>query len=285
MEITTVGDFTLGWGEGLRWDERRQRLWFVDCAAQTIHWLDGGDPGGDDVDLHTMQLPSMASCAILADDERLVAVLDDGLAVVDPDAGSVEPLAPYPEALGGRANDACADFAGNVITGKMNLEPAEGSTWRFSVRDGWTLLDPDITNTNGPALIHVDGVETLVIGDTSAVYWAAPYDSATGKTGERRVFGDTEPLEGRPDGSTVDAENGLWCALVGGGQVVRFTSEGLDRQVPVPAVHVTDVAFGGPDLDRLYVASVAGEGELAGRLLRIDGLGVRGRAEPRVALG
>ena len=45
MEITTVGDFTLGWGEGLRWDERRQRLWFVDCAAQTIHWLDGGDPG------------------------------------------------------------------------------------------------------------------------------------------------------------------------------------------------------------------------------------------------
>ena len=39
-----VGDFTLTWGESLRWDERTNRLWFADCAAQTLHWLDGGEP-------------------------------------------------------------------------------------------------------------------------------------------------------------------------------------------------------------------------------------------------
>ena len=38
--LRRIGDFTLTWGESLRWDDRRRRLYFVDCAAQTLHWLD-----------------------------------------------------------------------------------------------------------------------------------------------------------------------------------------------------------------------------------------------------
>ena len=34
MQISRVGDFTLGWGESLLWDDRRDRLYFVDCATQ-----------------------------------------------------------------------------------------------------------------------------------------------------------------------------------------------------------------------------------------------------------
>src|SRR6476620_6957006 len=54
MSITRIGTFTLGWGESLIWDEQRQRLYFVDCAAQTVHWLDDGDD-----ELHTLHPPSM----------------------------------------------------------------------------------------------------------------------------------------------------------------------------------------------------------------------------------
>ena len=39
-----VGDIALEWGESLVWDDRKQRLYFVDCSAQTLHWLEGGDP-------------------------------------------------------------------------------------------------------------------------------------------------------------------------------------------------------------------------------------------------
>ena len=146
------------------------------------------------------------------------------------------------------------------------------------------MLDPDIANTNGPAVVVLDGVETLIIGDTSAEYFASPYDSVTGVKGERRVFGATADLDGQPDGSTVDASGGLWCALVGGGQLARYTSAGLDRTVSVPTANPTDVTFGGPDLDRLYVVSIGGDGELDGRLLRIDGVGEVGRLEPRFSL-
>jgi sugar lactone lactonase YvrE len=78
----------------------------------------------------------------------------------------------------------------------------------------------------------------------------------------------------------------LWCALIGGGRLARFTSSGLDRTVDVPVAHPADVTFGGPDLDRLYVVSVrpaADPGALDGALLVVDGLGVRGRPEPRFA--
>src|SRR5215216_4342649 len=41
--MTRVGDVRLGWGESLVCDERRQRLYFVDCRASTLHWLDDDD--------------------------------------------------------------------------------------------------------------------------------------------------------------------------------------------------------------------------------------------------
>lgn len=282
IDIHRVGDFTLGWGESVVWDEQRDRLYFVDCAAQTLHWLDG-----DDGELRTFRPPTMPTGIVPTDDGRLVGVLDDGLHVIDPDAGTSVLLTPYPEELGGRANDACADLDGNLITGKLNLGPAEGSAWRYSATGGWRMLDPDISNTNGPAVGVFDGRMTLIIGDTSADYFSYPYDPATGSVGARTVFGDVSGLDGFPDGSTLDADDGLWCALVGGGQLVRFTAGGLDRAVAVPVANPTDATFGGPDLDRMYVVSIAGapEGDgLDGALLVIDGLGVRGRPEPRFAL-
>jgi sugar lactone lactonase YvrE len=291
MEIERVGDFTLQWGESLVWDDRTARLYFVDCGTNALHWLEGG--AGE---LHTLVMPSMPTGVVPTRDGRLVVVLHDGLFLVDPDGGEGEPelLAPCPDALGGRANDACADLQGNLITGTLNLGPDEGSTWWFSSTDGWKLLDDDISNTNGPQAIVLDGTSTLIVGDSSTEYFSYPYDGDAGTVGERSVFGDTSELEGIPDGSTFDDRGGLWCALFGGAQLVRFTTDGLDQALPVPVANPTDVTFGGRDLDRLYVVSTGpppgagGEGAggdgLDGGLLVIDGLGATGRLEPRVAV-
>lgn len=282
MEITSVGAFRLGWGESLVYDDRRDRLYFVDCAAQTLHWLQGGS-----ADLCTMALPSMAAGLVPAQDGLLVGALDDGLHVIDPDRATTHLLSPYPEALGSRANDACADLSGNVVTGTLNLGPGPGSLWSFSGRDGWHMLDDDISNTNGPNVAVVDSVMTLYVGDTAADYYRYDYDADAGTVGARRIFGDVRALEGAPDGAAVDHDGGLWCALVGGGQLARFTGAGLEQTVALPVANPTDVAFGGPGLDRLYVVSIglgAAEGTDDGGLLVIDGLGVRGRPEPRATL-
>ena len=264
MDITPVVDATLGWGESVTWDDRRQRLYYVDCAAQTLHW-----------DGQTWKLPSMPTGVVLTEDtsDRLVVVLDDGLHVVDPDARTTERIAPNPPGVD-RCNDACADLAGNVITGKLNLGPADGSAWRWSAATGeWTLLDDDIANTNGPNA--ADG--RLVIGDTSAQYWAYDDDGTTATN--RRLAGDVEGTGGRPDGATLDADGRLWAALVGGGIVVRFAADGsIEERIEIGYDLPTDVCFGGPALDRLFVTIIEGP------VLAVDGLGARGRPEPRARL-
>jgi L-arabinonolactonase len=284
MEITRVGMFTLGWGESLVWDEQRRRLYFVDCAAQTLHWLDDADD-----ELHTLRPPSMPAGIVPTEDGMLVGALHDGLHVIDPDRGTTRLLAGYPDAIGGRCNDACADLAGNLITGKLNMGPDTGSAWWYSSADAWRVIDEDISNTNGPAVGVLDGVMTLIIGDTSADYFSYSYDPDTGAVGPRSTFGDTSALDGLPDGSTLDADGGLWCALVGGSQLARFTTRGLDRTVALPVSNPTDVTFGGEGLDRLFVVSIAaGAGDkqdgLDGALLVIDGLDACGRVEPRFTL-
>ncbi|HEY6426834.1 MAG TPA: SMP-30/gluconolactonase/LRE family protein [Acidimicrobiales bacterium] len=70
------------------------------------------------------------------------------------------------------------------------------------------------------------------------------------------MFGDTSGIDGVPDGATLDSEGGLWYALIGGGRLARFTTRGLDRTLEVPVSNPADVTFGGPGLDRLYVATV-----------------------------
>ena len=149
----------------------------------------------------------------------------------------------------------------------------------------WRIIDPDIANTNGPAVGVIDGSMTLIIGDPSAVYFSYPYDPTTGTVGVRSVFGDTSGLEECPTARPSTSTAALWCALVGGAQLARFTSSGLDRTLLLPVTNPTDVTFGGPSLDRLYVVSIGSDANnLDGALLVIDGLDTHGRAEPRCTL-
>ncbi|HUR77610.1 MAG TPA: SMP-30/gluconolactonase/LRE family protein [Acidimicrobiales bacterium] len=279
MSIDRVGDFTLQWGESLVWDEQRSRLYFVDTLGMALHWLDDGS-----TELQTFVTPQMPSGMVATPGGQLVVTMDDGLYVVDADAGSCSLLAAYPSQLDGRCNDMCADLDGNLITGKLNLGPAEGSSWWYQPSsDTWKLIDDDISNTNGPTVAELDGAMTLVIGDSSKHYFAYDYEPSTGTVGPRRMFGDVTELgpspgtPGVPDGATLDDQSGLWCALPRSGKLVRFTTKGLDGEIEVPFEFPTDVTFGGPDLDKLYVVAV-NEG-----LYVVDGVG-RGRVEPRAAL-
>ena len=55
---------------------------------------------------------------------------------------------------------------------------------------------------------------------------------------------------------TVDSDGCLWIAFWGGWCVRRFSPDGeLIETIEVPVEQPSSCAFGGPDLDRLYVTS------------------------------
>jgi L-arabinonolactonase len=115
--------------------------------------------------------------------------------------------------------------------------------------------------------------------------------SGTGDIANRRLFASTAEVEGSPDGAAVDAEGFLWNARVAAGQIARYDPDGrVERTIRMPVLNTASVMFGGPDLDILFVTSMARllpdrsapEPE-AGSLFAIRGLGIKGLPEPRFA--
>jgi sugar lactone lactonase YvrE len=83
------------------------------------------------------------------------------------------------------------------------------------------------------------------------------FDPATGSVahaGTLASFGGPP----KPDGLTVDAEGGIWCAVFGGGCVNRYLPDGtLDRSLKLPVTNPTSCMFGGPDLKTLFVTTAS----------------------------
>ena len=134
---------------------------------------------------------------------------------------------------------------------------------------------------------------SMYVADTLAgTVWKYEFDIASGTLANRRVFLSTGAGRGAVDGATVDADGCYWAALFRGAAVAQFDPDGrLIRQVDLPVSDPTMCAFGGPDLDILYVTSASrflDEAQrrtqpLAGHVFAIEGLGVRGLAEPEFA--
>lgn len=72
----------------------------------------------------------------------------------------------------------------------------------------------------------------------------------------RRPFAAIDPADGLPDGLCVDADGGVWVALFGGGAVRCYSPTGeLEAVIEFPVTNTPCPAFGGPELETLYVTT------------------------------
>jgi sugar lactone lactonase YvrE len=90
------------------------------------------------------------------------------------------------------------------------------------------------------------------------------FDPSTGIASNRQAFhqfGSNKAAPdygGRPDGAAVDSEGNYWCAMFEGGRVLCFAPDGKQlREVKLPLLCPTMVAFGGEDLKTLYITSAS----------------------------
>lgn len=84
----------------------------------------------------------------------------------------------------------------------------------------------------------------------------------------------------------MDADGCYWICANDAGRLLRFTPQGkLDRQIAVPAVKPAMCAFGGNNLDTLFVTSIRaaiGATQHDGHLFAVRP-GVSGLPEPEYA--
>jgi sugar lactone lactonase YvrE len=257
-------------GEGPQWDEQSKRLYWVDMHRPSLRAF---EPAG--CRTLSWEMPAWIGCFGLLHDGDLVLALRSGLALFDPEDGSLRSLAgaPYDQRRF-CFNDGGCDRAGHFLVGPMYhpLAPVDGSRdapqeapiWRCRDSDGDVIgLDPlalpAVRISNGLAF-SPDG-RTLYHADTpKKTIWACDYDPATGAVENHRVFAlvDEGGDAGGPDGATVDRDGYYVCAVFGAGCLLRFDPDGkLERRLPLPVRYPTMPAFGGDDLATLYVTSAS----------------------------
>ncbi|TKT69637.1 SMP-30/gluconolactonase/LRE family protein [Aquamicrobium sp. LC103] len=282
VSVTRIGTSVDRLGESPHWDEETGSLYWIDAVegiVRSFH-LETGRTA-------EWRLPPPVGSMALGTTNTAIAALKEEFALVDLAEGGVRTLrgidVDHPDV---RINDGKADRAGNFVAGTMHTGRLEGEAplgGIYRVRPGGRLerLADGFGVANGPCFSPSGG--TLYIADTSTrKMWAFDY-APDAPLGEKRLFVDTDALGSGIDGATVDAEGCLWGVLVRAGKVARFTPAGrLDRLIDMPVTHPTSLAFGGPDLDLLFVTSLSRSANLqaneaeAGGLFAVEGLGVRG---------
>jgi sugar lactone lactonase YvrE len=270
--------------EGPLWDPRAEQLLWVDIPAGLVHRLDVAT--GIDAVVH--DAGESVGCVALRGSGGYLVATALGVAAADDGWQSVHQIAALPgEPALIRTNDGACDPWGGFWVGTMAYDERQGAGALYRIdTDGAVRQVLDATSVSNGIDWSPDG---------SAMYYA---DSATqrvdvfdvgagdGHVSGRRPFAEIEVPDAVPDGIAVDAEGFVWVALWGGGRVRRYAPDGrLDREVSIPADQVTSIAFGGPNLDALYVTT-AREGLSAAALARqplagsvfVHDAGVLGRA-------
>ena len=285
IDVELVLDARAELGEAPCWDADAGVLLWVDITAGIVHRTDPLT-GHDE----TIDVGRAVGSVVPADDGRLAIATDDGFWFVDPPTGEMEPIAGIDAPAGVVMNDGKTDPSGRYWAGTKDAEASHplGSLYRLDADRTVTEMVGGVTLSNGLGWSS-DGRTMYHIDSTTYGIDAFDTDPASGTIANRRRLVDLPDGWGLPDGMTVDEEDFLWVAFWTGSAVRRLDPGGvLVSTVHLPVSLVTSCAFGGVELDELYVTTARGvlsEAELhdqrtAGGLFRLRP-GLRGsRSSP-----
>jgi sugar lactone lactonase YvrE len=249
--IQCVADVRAVLGEGPVWVTSEASLYWVDIQGRKIFRL------GKDGELSQWPTPFRVGSLFPRAKGGFIAGTDQGIAEIDHSTGRLDVLFNPEENLPhNRFNDGKVDRQGRFWAGTMDDRErgSAGTLYRIDPDLTYTAIDTGYGITNGPAF-SPDG-RVMYHSDTLRQLTYVFDLDGEGNPADRRTFLRFGEGDGHPDGMTVDSEGCLWIAFWGGWCVRRFSPDGeLIRTIEVPVEQPSSCAFGGPDLDRLYVTS------------------------------
>jgi D-xylonolactonase len=282
VEVVPVANYHCEVGENPLWDERTGQILWLDIDTGRLFRADDetldhecfhrsdGKVGGFTLQANgSLLLFESDRIALLEEDGRR-RVLVEG---IDPDMA--------------RFNDVIADPEGRVYAGTIGKSSTSGGLYRVDRDLRVTCLWKDTGCANGMGFTR-DLERFYWTCSTTRRIFVSDYDRASGELRNRRVFYTAPEAEGTPDGLTLDERDRIFSARWGGGAVLEMTeSANVVGRIELPVPKVSSCAFGGPELDTLYVTTAGGRqgSESAdGTLYRVK-LETRGRVEFRSRVG
>lgn len=240
-------------GEGVIWDTERGAAWWTDIQNCLIYRYQLATK-----QLQSWSTPKRLACfAQVAGKDYFIAAFENGFAYFNPISGQVDWLHEIeknkPDT---RFNDGRADRQGRFWSGTMaeNNGTDKGSLYclnqkleYFNKINNLSIPNSLCWSPDSAYMYHTDTPNNRIN--------RYDFNSETAELSNRSTF-VTTPADAFPDGSTVDAEGYVWNAQWGASRVVRYSPNGeIDLIVPTPASQPSCVAFGGPELNLLFVTS------------------------------
>ena len=255
-------------GEGPVWDHRAGHVAWVDILGGMVHMTEPSTGVTT-----TVPVGGPVGALALQGEGKYHLALRNGFAPLS--TGRLGDLV--------RMNDGAVDPRGRFLAGSMgDGERPVGSLYSRDPDGTVRTLFGNVTISNGIGWSE-DGTTMYYVDSATQSIDAIDYDPDVGRVGPRSTLVRIPEGEGTPDGLTVDSEGCLWVALWDGSCVRRYSPSGeLLRQLDLPVSRVTSCAFGGSDIDRLFITTAATgidtddpSAALAGALFVADA-GVRG---------
>ncbi|BES87671.1 anterior fat body protein [Nesidiocoris tenuis] len=301
IEVLT-GIPTCELGEAPIWDVKTESLYFTDLPATAGHLIKYTPKTGSSI---KCTLGKHVSFIIPIKGRQDEFVLGSNLEILhvkwDTESNKIleqKVLAKLTDELpGGSVNDAKCDPKGRLWFGTYGEKFAKGAgnIYSFTNSTGLVKHVPKINLSNGLDW-SPDGKKFYHIDTADKTVSQYDFDLKSGSIKFEKVLIDftKENIPGLPDGMTVDTDGNIWVASVCGGRVIQFdhSSGKILQNIELEeASQATSVAFGGPQMDELYVVSgnfptipstefvtfpQLPPGSNGGRTFRITGTGSKG---------
>lgn len=254
------------------WHPERRRLYWTDITGGRVYSLDPAT--GKEQTLY--EGPSVGGFTFQENGNLLFRVSD--IAQLS-ESGNLTILRTFTDDGMERFNDVIADPQGRVFAGTIGQNPKCG-LYRVDHDGTIAKLFSGTGCSNGMGFSPNLKTFYWTCTTTRRIY-AFDYDAPSGALANRRIFYQATPDEGLPDGMKVDADGCIWSARWGGSCIKRHDQTGkIIQHIDVPAANVTSMAFGGENLDQLFISSAQepGTNDQGGHLFQIP-VSVRGRPE------
>lgn len=244
-------NFTLG--EGAFWHPRWKQFLYVDIEGKKIGSIDPLTKK-----LKEYSTKKMVGALLPADGEQLIMAAQGAIEMIEFTTGHTRELIKIEtDKPDNRCNDGKCDVKGRLWIGTMhkNANANEGALYKYDGA-GLTKMIDKTTVSNGlcwspdnSVLYYIDSFDYNIK--------AFDFDAANGTITNERIAVNIEGENLVPDGMCADAEGMLWVAIWGGGAVHRYNPQNgqLLGKVFVDAPHVTNCAFGGNNMQQLFITT------------------------------
>lgn len=239
-------------GEGPHWIGAGQSLLWVDILAPSVHVSNVANG-----DTRTTPLGELVGVVVPRRRGGYVAATQSGFRSLDLRSGEMAALASPPGMSGRRFNDGKCDAAGRLWAGTLALDasPDRGSLYCLDTDGSLREVESGFHICNGMGW-SPDSKRFYLADSGRRTIYAYDFDLASGQLSNKTVFATFEDADGMPDGLAVDAQGRVWCAMWDGWAIRRFAPNGiLERTIDLPVPRPTSCAFGGEDLQTLYITS------------------------------